>query len=215
MLWWPGTRSSTSAPLTSKREVPCPISTFSARRSPVPDMTVSAAPRELRERLLKVGQASVGGVVVELDVGHDGDVAAQLEERAVGLVGLDHGPLPRAPGGVRAGRAQLAADQERRLATGLEQTERDHRGCGGLPVGAAHGDRPLHPRELTEQIAAVEDARARRPGGRQLRVVVGDGRGDHHLRALGQVRRRRARSRARCRRRAAARHRTTRPGRSR
>ena len=139
----------------------------------------------------------------------------ELQEGAVGLVRLDHGPLASAPRGVRARRAQLAADQERRVAAGLEQGERHHRGGRRLPVRAAHGDRPLHPRQLASRSAAVQDPRARRPGGRQLRVVLGDRRGDHHLRALRQVRGVVADRPARSRPRAAARSRTTRPGRSR
>ena len=57
----------------------------------------------------------VGRVVVELDVREHGDVRAEVQERAIGLVGLDDHPLPAAPDGVRpvaaAGQRQLRADR--------------------------------------------------------------------------------------------------------
>ena len=69
--------------------------------------------------------------------------------------------------------------------------------------------------ELAEQVGAVEDPRARRAGGRQLRVVLRDGGGDDDLGALRQVRRIVADDRLDAGRRAAARSTTTPPGRTR
>ena len=53
--------------------------------------------------------------MVELDARHHRHLARELEERAVGLVGLHDGPIALPPGRVRAERAQLAADQEGRV----------------------------------------------------------------------------------------------------
>jgi hypothetical protein len=89
--------------------------------------------------------------MVQFHIGNDRDVAVQLQEGAVGLVGLDHGPFALAPGGVRAGRAELASDQEGRVAAGLEQRQRGHGGGRRLAVRPAHRDDPLHPRQLAQR----------------------------------------------------------------
>ncbi len=52
------------------------------------------AREELAERLVHVEPRAVGAVVVELGVREHGDVGMQLQQRAVGLVGLDDDPLP-------------------------------------------------------------------------------------------------------------------------
>ena len=104
--------------------------------------------------------------MVELDVRHDRDLAGELEERAVGLVGLDHDPLPRSPGGVGPGAAQLAADRGRR-GRGRSRAARA-RPCrgGGLAVRAGDRDRALQPESSPSRSArwrTAGRARARPP----------------------------------------------------
>ena len=76
--------------------------------------------------------------VVGLDVGHDGGVAGQLEERAVALVGLDHQQVALVPDRPGADLVDVAADDERRPQPGLDQHEGQHRRGRGLAVGAGH-----------------------------------------------------------------------------
>ena len=86
-------------------------------------------------------------------------VGVQLEQAAVGLVGLDDQPFAV---GLQSAlvpvRADLAADQVARAAP---QGVHEHRRRRGLPVRAGDGDRRLEPRELAEQVGAVQ-LRARR-----------------------------------------------------
>ena len=59
----------------------------------VGDDAAQPVAQELRERQLELGVRGVRRVVVELDVRDDRDLRRELEERAVGLVGLDDEPL--------------------------------------------------------------------------------------------------------------------------
>ena len=66
-------------------------------------------------------------MMVELGVGQHRDLGLELQQRAVGLVRLDHDPLARAPAGVDPGGAQLAADDVGRVEPGAAQHVHDHR----------------------------------------------------------------------------------------
>ena len=130
-------------------------------------------PREREEgaeRVVDVAPGGVGRVVVELGVGDDRDRRRELEQAAVGLVGLDHEPLPRPPAGVGAGAADLAADQ---VAESARQRVHEHARGRRLAVGAGDGDRRLQARDLAEQVGAVQLRRAAlgvaRPGSRTSR----------------------------------------------
>ena len=81
------------------------------QRRAIPHHGVLRRGEERAERRLDVALGGVGRVVVELGVREHRDLALELEQRAVGLVGLDDQPLPRPPAGVRAGRAHLPADE--------------------------------------------------------------------------------------------------------
>ena len=99
--------------------------------------------------------------MVELGVGEDRNPAVELEQRAVGLVGLDHQPLPRPPAGVRARRAHLAADQVGRIRAAAAQGVDEHARGRRLAVGAGDGDRRPQPGQLGEQVGAVQLAASR------------------------------------------------------
>ncbi len=69
---------------------------------------------ETAERRNEALEGSVVVEVIRLDTRHDGDLALQLEERPVALVGLDDEPLPRVPHRPGTDLVDLAADDERR-----------------------------------------------------------------------------------------------------
>jgi hypothetical protein len=56
-------------------------------------------------------------------------------------------------------------------------------------VGAGHGEAALEPRDLRQQVAAVEDRQPEPARLRELRVLVPDRGRDDELRAIRQVRR--------------------------
>ncbi len=126
-------------------------------------------------------------MVVELGVGDHGDPRRQLEQRAVGLVGLDHEPLPRPPAGVGPGRADLAADEVGRVHPAGAQRVHDHARGRRLAVGAGDRDRRPQPRDLAQQVGAVQLALAALAGDRALRVVGRDRARDHELGVRGHV----------------------------
>ena len=143
------------------------------------------------ELALHVGEVAEDVGVVELQVvQHERaravvqELRALVEEGGVVLVGLDDEQPPRAApadagDGVEV--ARHAADEEARVESGGVQDHRDHRGGGGLAVGAGHRD----------DVPAGEHVR-RQPGGagrvRQprledvlhARVAAGHRVADHH-----------------------------------
>ena len=112
----------------------------------------------------------------------------ELEQRAVGLVGLDDEPLPRAPAGVRAGRAHGAADEVARVHPAAAQRVDEHARRRRLAVRAGDGDRRAQARQLAEQLGAVQLAQAALAGRGALGVLGRDRRRDDDLGAVGHVR---------------------------
>ena len=119
--------------------------------------------------------------VVEMlgvDIGDDGDVGRQLEEGAVGFVGLDHHPVAFAEPRIGAvGVDDAAVDHGRIEAAGVEQGG-DQRGRGGLAVRAGDGDAALQPHQLGQHLGAAHHRQALRARGGELRIVALDRRGD-------------------------------------
>lgn len=129
-------------------------------------------------------------MVVQLDVEDDGDLGGVLVEAAVAFVRLGDEDLAFAVQGVGAGGVQVAADRVRRAQVQLGQGDRQHRGGGGLAVGADRdGAQAVH--QGGEGVGAVHDRDAQLGGADQLRIVLADGRGhDHAARVVGEVLRR-------------------------
>ena len=107
-------RAATSTPSSTKREPPG-VSSGAASKGrpepsprqrqqlrPVPHDRMLGGGEEGAERGLDVALRGVGRVVVELGVREHRDAAVELEQRAIGLVRLDHQPLARPPARVRA-----------------------------------------------------------------------------------------------------------------
>jgi len=123
-------------------------------------------------------------VVVQLGVGEHRDLRGQLQQRAVGLVGLDDDPFPLPPAGVGLRAAQLAADHVARIHAARRERVHQHRGSRGLAVGSGYGERPSQHGELSEEIGAVQlPAAGRSP----LGVVARDRRRIDYLGARRHV----------------------------
>jgi hypothetical protein len=165
-------------------DVEADVGTAAAQRHDVralPEHCLWRLGQQLGEGRAQLGQRAERRVVVELDVGHDDDLGVEGEHRAVGLVGLHDEPLAGAPVGVQAGRAQLAADEIRRLQAAGQQRVGHHRRRRRLAVRAGDRDRALQSAELAQEVGArvlAQAALARRDA---LRVLGGDGRAVDHL----------------------------------
>jgi len=94
--------------------------------------------------------------MVELGIGQHRDLRVQLQQRAVGFVGLDHDPLSAAPPGIGAGQAQLAADDVRRIhATAAEDVD-DHGRGRRLSVSSGHRHTSAQARDLGQQVGPMK-----------------------------------------------------------
>jgi hypothetical protein len=109
-----------------------------------------------------------------IDIGDDGDVGRQLQEGAVALVGLHHHPVAGAEPGVGAiGIDDAAIDHGGIEIAGIEQC-RDHRGRGGLAVGACDRDAALQPHQLGQHFGAAHHRNALRACRHQFGIVALD-----------------------------------------
>ena len=129
-----------------------------------------------------------------IDIGDDGDVGRQLEEGAVGFVGLDHHPVAGAEPRIGAvGVDDAAVDHGRIETAGIEQRG-DQRGGRGLAVGAGDGDAAFQPHQLGQHLGAPHHRQALRARRDQFRIVALDRGRDHHHLGAAEIARRRGRS---------------------
>ena len=142
---------------------------------------------ELAEGLAHLVEGAVVIEMLRIDVGDQRHVGRQLDEGAVGLVGLDHHPVAGAHAGIGAvGVDDAAVDDGRVEAAGIEQ-RRHHRGGGRLAVGAGDRDGLLEAHQLGQHLGAAhhrQQALARRL---QLGIVALDRRGDDHHPRLAEI----------------------------
>ena len=124
-------------------------------------------------------------MVIKLGVGEDRDLRGELEQRAVGLVGLDDDPLTAPPSGVQARIPQLAADDVRRVEPAAAEHVNDHPRRRRLAVRAGDRDASLQRRDLGEQVGAVQFLAMRRLA---FRVLRGDRRRVHDLGVVRDIR---------------------------
>ena len=137
------------------------------------------AVQERGERGGHVGLVGVDVVVVHLDVGDHGAVGREVQERAVGLVGLGDEGVPGPVVGAGAASVQRAPDRERRVQPGGLQGHGHHRGGGGLAVRAGDQDPPPAPQHELQQLRADQHGKAQLAGADHLGVGRRDGgRGD-------------------------------------
>ena len=158
-----------------------------AAGQPLHDRMIGAHHHEAVERhVLHEGDEGVlhgleGLEVIEMlgvDIGDDGDVGRQLEEGAVGFVGLHHHPVAGPEPRIGAVGVDDAAVDHRRVEAGAVEQRRDHRGGRGLAVGAGDGDAALQPHQFGQHLGAPHHRQALGARGDQLRIVRLDGGGD-------------------------------------
>ena len=123
--------------------------------------------------------------MLRVDVGDDRDVGRQLQEGAVGFVGLHHHPVARAHAGIGAvGVDDAAVDDGRVHAAAVEQGRHDG-GRRRLAVRARDRDAGLEAHQLGQHLGAAHNGKALLASGRELGIVALDrGRDDHDLRAV-------------------------------
>ena len=120
--------------------------------------------------------------MLRVDIGDDGDVGRQLQEGAVGLVGLHHHPVAGAEPRIGAvGVDDAAVDHGRIEPAGIDQCG-NQRGGRGLAVGAADRDAAFEPHQLGQHLGAAHHRQALGARRHELRVIALDrGRHHHHL----------------------------------
>ena len=134
---------------------------------------------EIAERLLHRLEGLEVVEMLGIDIGDDGDVGRQFQERAVALVGFHHHPVAGAEPRIGAvGVDDAAIDHGRIEIAGIEQGC-DHRGRGGLAMGARDRDAALQPHQFGEHFGAPHHRNALRARRHQFRIVALD-RGRHH-----------------------------------
>jgi hypothetical protein len=138
---------------------------------------------ERAEGVVDVALGRVRRVVVELGVGQHSYSRGEPQQRAVRLVGLDHEPLAAPPSRVGTGRAHLAAHEIPGIEAAAAQRVHDHARRRRLPVRPGDCDGGPQPRDLAEQLGAVQ-LRCARPA---LGVVGRDRTRDHDLSARWDV----------------------------
>jgi hypothetical protein len=128
--------------------------------------------QKVHERLLQPAKVVAVGVhVVGVDVGDDRHHRQQVQERGVGLVGLDHDVFARPQPGVGPGAVEPPADDEGRVQFGGGQHAGDQAGGGGLAVGAGNRDAFFHAHQLGQHDGARHHRQQLGVGGHHLGVV--------------------------------------------
>ena len=128
---------------------------------------------EVDEGLLQLREVVAVGVhVVGVDVGDDRHHRQQVQERRVGLVGLDDDVVAGAEPRVGAGGVEPAADDEGRVEAGLGEHAGDERGRRRLAVRAGDGDALLQAHQLGQHHRARHDRDALGARGDHFGVVA-------------------------------------------
>ena len=139
------------------------------------------AVQEVHERLLEAAEVvAVGFHVVGVNVGDHGHHGQQVEERGIGLVGLDHDVLALAQPRVGTGAVQAPADDEGRVQPRLGQHAGDQAGGRRLAVRASDGHALAQAHQLGQHERARHHGNLARARSLYLGVVALHGRGGHH-----------------------------------
>ena len=134
---------------------------------------------EIAERVLHRLERPEVIEMLGIDIGDDGDIGRQLQERAVALVGLHHHPVAGAQPRIGAvGVDDAAIDHGRIEIAGIEQG-RDHRGRRGLAVGAGDRDAAFQPHQFGQHFGAAHHRDALGARRHQFRIVALDRGRDH------------------------------------
>ena len=106
-----------------------------------------------------------------IDIGDDADLGGELQEGAVGFVGLDHHPLAFANARVGSPVIDDAAGNHRWVEPAAFQQAGDQRGGRRLAVGAGDGDGGARPHQLGQHLGAADDGDAALLGGFEFRIA--------------------------------------------
>ena len=119
--------------------------------------------------------------VLGVDIGDHADLGRELQERTVGLVGLDHHPFALADAGIGAPGIDDAAGDHGGVEIGRLQQIGDQRGGGGLAVGAGdrHGGARAH--QLGQHLGAANDGKATLLGRFEFGIAGLDRAGDDEM----------------------------------
>ena len=146
------------------------------------------AMQEFEEGALELAEVvPVGFHVVGVDVGHHRHHRHQVQERCIGLVGLDHDVVAAAELGVGAGAVQAPADDESGVQPALGQHAGHQAGGGRLAVRAGDRDALLQAHQLGQHHRARHDGNLALARGEHLGVVGLHRRGRDHRVGAGDV----------------------------
>ena len=134
---------------------------------------------ERAERLLDLLERGVVVHVVGLDVGDDDDVGVEIEKRAVGFVGLADEELPVAVTAVCVVALHDAADQEAGVEPHAVEHGGAHRGRRRLAMGAGDREGGVAGSQSGKHLRAGPYGNTQLAGANQLRIRLGNRRGDH------------------------------------
>ena len=147
--------------------------------------------RDIAEEDLELAMHVLDGLeVVEMlgvDVGDDADLARNLDEGAVGFVGLHDHPLAVAEARVRSPLVDDAAGDHRRVEPrGLEDMG-DERCRSGFSVRSRHRHGGIEAHQLGQHLGAANDGVALGAGGLELGIRAFDGGRDDDVARADQV----------------------------
>ena len=139
----------------------------SRRRQQIDEFRVGA--NDLSHRLEEIG-------VVVFHVGDDGDVGTQAMKHIVIFIGFNDERRAAADGGILAGAAHLAADNEAGVFAGLLEDMNDHRCRGGFAMRAGDGDAVLAAHDGGDDVLTLINGDALRQRRLRFDMVRRDGR---------------------------------------
>ena len=135
---------------------------------------------ELRKRLLDLLERRIVVEMVGLDVRHDHDIGIEIEEGAIGLVGLCNEILTLAVPPVRIVALDDASNEEARVELHAVEHRGDHGRRRRLAVSPGNGDRRVPLPELREHLGARPHRNIELSRAHELGIGLGDGGGDDH-----------------------------------
>ena len=129
--------------------------------------------RKAPERCLDIPQVLEKVEMIRLDVQNDRDGREKIQKRVAIFAALHNDRIALADPVPRVQQRQIAADHDGRVPLGLHEDMRDHGGRRCLAVGAGKTDGiAIRPHDNAPGLGPLKDGNARRPGRRNLRIVV-------------------------------------------
>ena len=114
--------------------------------------------------------------VLRIDVRDDGNRRRQLDDRAVGLIGLDNHPVALPQPRIRAIGIDDAAIDHRRIEPACFEQRGHHRRSRRLAMCTGDGHGALQAHQLGQHLGALDRRRVARAGSSKFRIVCLHGR---------------------------------------